>query len=176
MKISKETLEVLKNFSAINPNLVIKPGNKLSSIAEAKNIMSAVEVAETFPKEVGIYDLNEFLSALSLIDNPDLEFGDDSVVIKSDIASLTYRYADVNILTAPVKEVTMPESEITINLSADDISQIRKAGSALGHPVCSITTYDGSDTTYLEVKDPENPTIPKIQNSQKNLSKEVLQN
>jgi hypothetical protein len=158
MKISKETLEVLKNFSAINPNLVIKPGNKLSSIAEAKNIMSAVEVAETFPKEVGIYDLNEFLSALSLIDNPDLEFGDDSVIIKSDLASLTYRYADVSILTAPVKEVTMPEVDVSIKLTVDDISAIRKAGSALGHPVCSITTYDGSDTIYLEVKDPENAT------------------
>lgn len=158
MKISKETLDVLKNFSAINPNLVIKPGNKLSSIAEAKNIMSAVEVSETFPKEVGIYDLNEFLGALSLINDPDLEFGDDSVIIKSDLASLTYRYADTSILTSPVKEVTMPEVDVTVNLTADDITQVRKAGSALGHPVVSITSSEGSDKLYLEVKDPENAT------------------
>ena len=158
MKISKETLDVLKNFSAINPNLVIKPGNKLSSIAEAKNIMSAVEVSETFPKEVGIYDLNEFLGALSLINDPDLEFGDDSVIIKSNVASLTYRYADTSILTSPVKEVTMPEVDVTVNLTADDITQVRKAGSALGHPVVSITSSEGSDKLYLEVKDPENST------------------
>jgi len=77
MKISKETLEVLKNFSAINPNLVISEGNKLSTIAEAKNIMASTEVSETFPKEVGIYDLNEFLSAHSLIEDADLEFGNE---------------------------------------------------------------------------------------------------
>ena len=59
MKISKETLDVLKNFSAINPNLVINEGNKLSTIAEAKNIMASTTVSETFPKEIGIYDLNE---------------------------------------------------------------------------------------------------------------------
>jgi hypothetical protein len=156
MKISKETLEVLKNFSAINPNLVIKEGNKLSTIAEAKNIMASTTVTETFPKEVGIYDLNEFLQAHSLIEDPELEFGESAVVINSTQASLTYRYADSSILTAPQKEVTMPESEVTINLSADDINQIRRAGGALNHPVVSITTAEGDDNIYLEVKDPNN--------------------
>lgn len=158
MKISKETLEVLKNYSAINPNLVIKEGNKLSTIAEAKNIMASTTVVETFPKEVGIYDLNEFLQALSLIEDPDLEFGDSAIVINSSGASLTYRYADTSILTSPQKEVNMPESEVVINLTADDINQIRRAGSALNHPVVSITSGEGDDNVYLEVKDPNNAT------------------
>lgn len=156
MKISKETLEVLKNFSAINPNLVINEGNKLSTIAEAKNIMASTTVAETFPKEVGIYDLNEFLSALSLIENADLEFGNDSVVMKSPTSSITYRYADKSILTSPEKGVNMPESEVCVTLTADLISQIRKAGGALGHPVVSLTKVDGSDKIVLQVKDPNN--------------------
>jgi hypothetical protein len=155
MKISKETLEVLKNFSAINPNLVLKEGNKISTIAEAKNIMASVEVSETFPKEVGIYDLNEFLSALSLINDPDFDFGDDSVIIKSDSGSITYRYADSSILTSPQKEVTMPESEVKINLTADDIAQIKKAGGALGHSVFSITR-ENDGVIQLQVKDPNN--------------------
>ena len=158
MKIGKDTIEVLKNFSSINPNLVIKEGNKLSTIAEAKNIMASTTVAETFPKEVGIYDLNEFLQAHSLIEDPELEFGESAVVINSTQASLTYRYADSSILTAPQKEVSMPESEVTINLSADDINQIRRAGGALNHPVVSITTAEGDDNIYLEVKDPNNAT------------------
>lgn len=156
MKISKETLEVLKNFSAINPNLVINEGNKLSTIAEAKNIMAQTLVAETFPKEVGIYDLNEFLSALSLIENADLEFGEDSVIMKSPSSSLTYRYADKSILTSPEKGVNMPNAEVNITLSADLISQIRKAGGALGHPVVSITKTSDSNTIVLQVKDPNN--------------------
>lgn len=156
MKISKETLEVLKNFSAINPNLVINEGNKLSTIAEAKNIMATTTVAETFPKEVGIYDLNEFLSAQSLIEDADLEFGDDSLTMKSATSSITYRYADKSILTSPEKGVNMPDAEIEITLTADIISQIRKAGGALGHPVVSITSFNGDDNVYLQVKDPEN--------------------
>jgi len=156
MKISKETLDVLKNFSVVNPNLVIKEGNKLSTIAEAKNIMAAANVPETFPKEVGIYDLNEFLSALSLINDPDFIFGEDSVIIESPSASLTYRYADTSILTAPQKEVTMPEAEINVELSADDIAHIRRAGGALGHPVVSIVSKAGDDKVFLQVKDPNN--------------------
>jgi|TARA_R110002153_G_scaffold273619_2_gene444974 hypothetical protein len=156
MKISKDTLEVLKNFSAVNPNLVIQEGNKLSSIAEAKNIMASCEVSETFEKSVGIYDLNEFLSALSLIEDPTLEFGDDSVLIKSEKASVTYRYADKSILTAPERAVNMPSAEVEVDLCSAVISEIRKAGSALGHPVVSITTSAGSDKAYLEVKDPNN--------------------
>ena len=156
MKISKETLEVLKNFSAINPNLVISEGNKLSTIADAKNIMAAAVVSESFPKKVGIYDLNEFLSALSLIEDPEFEFGDSDVSIKSNTATLTYRYADTSILTSPEKEVNMPPTDVEVNLTADDIAQIRRAGSALNHPVVSITTEHGDDAVYLQVKDPNN--------------------
>ena len=156
MKISKETLEVLKNFSAINPNLVISEGNKLSTIAEAKNIMVSTEVSETFPKEVGIYDLNEFLSAHSLIEDADLEFGNESVIMKSPTSSITYRYADKSILTSPEKGVNMPDAEVSVTLTADIISQIRKAGGALGHPVVSLTKTSDSDKIVLQVKDPNN--------------------
>ena len=142
MKIGKDTIEVLKNFSSINPNLVIQPGNKLSTIAEAKNIMAVAEVSETFPKTFGIYDLNEFLWALSLVDDPDLVFGDDRVSIVDGGKKIEYRYADISILTSPQKEVQMPESEVNITITEDLISQIRKACSAIGHPVVSITAAE----------------------------------
>lgn len=154
MKISKETLDVLKNFSAINPNLVIEQGNKLSTIAEAKNIMASCEVAETFDKDIGIYDLNEFLSALSLIEDPEFVFGDQSVSIKSDLTSLTYRYADKSILTSPEKGVNMPEADVNVKLSAEVINHIRRAGAALNHPIVSITTNANDPKLYLQVKDP----------------------
>ena len=163
MKISKETLEVLKNFSAINPNLVINEGNKLTTIAEAKNIMASTIVAETFPKQVGIYDLNEFLSAHSLINDADLEFGGDSVVMKSNTSSITYRYADQSILTSPEKGVNMPVAEVNLTITEDLISQIRKAGAALGHPVVSITASEDDDNIYFEVKDPNNSSANTFQ-------------
>jgi hypothetical protein len=156
MKISKETLDVLKNFSAINPNLVIEKGNVLATIAEAKNIMASCVVPESFDTDIGIYDLNEFLSALSLIEDPEFEFGDSSVSIKSSLTSLTYRYADKSILTSPERRVNMPEAEVNVELSAEVINQIRRAGAALNHPVVSITTNANDSKLYLQVKDPSN--------------------
>ena len=129
MKISQETIDVLKNFSAINQNLVIEQGNKISTIAEAKNIMASCEVSETFDKDIGIYDLNEFLSASSLIEDPEFVFGDQSVSIKSDLK---------------------------VELSAEVINYLRRAGAALNHPIVSITTNANDSKLYLEVKDPSN--------------------
>ena len=67
MKLSDETIAVLKNFATINPNLVAKPGQKLTTIAESKTVMASADIVEDFPQEFGIYDLNEFLSVLSMI-------------------------------------------------------------------------------------------------------------
>ena len=159
MKIGKDTIEVLKNFSSINPNLVIQPGNKVSTIAEAKNVMAVAEVNETFPKQFGIYDLNEFLSVLSLVNDPDLVFGDDKVSIVDGGKEIEYRYADTSILTSPQKEVQMPEVNLNVNLTNDVISNIRRAGSALNHPVVSLEP--NGQNVLVVVKDPENPTANK---------------
>ena len=93
MKLSSETVSVLKNFSTINQNLVIKEGSSISTMSAMKNIVSRAEVSETFPRQFAIYDLNEFLSALSLFSEPDLDFQDDFVVITENGSSsktLTY--------------------------------------------------------------------------------------
>ena len=83
MIISNDTLNVLKNFATINPNLVFKPGQELKTIAESKTIMASAKIVEDFPQEFGVYDLNEFLSVYSLIDNPTVEFEDKAMVISS---------------------------------------------------------------------------------------------
>ena len=62
MNLSNDTLNVLKNFATINPNLVFKPGQKLKTISESKTILASAEIVEDFPTEFGVYDLNEFLS------------------------------------------------------------------------------------------------------------------
>ena len=81
MKLSNETVTVLKNFSTINQNLVIKAGSKLSTMSAMKNIVASADVQEDFPQDFAIYDLNEFLAALSLFEKIDLDFKDDFVVI-----------------------------------------------------------------------------------------------
>ena len=74
MKLSKDTLALFKNYASINSNLLLKQGNKLSTISSQKNVMSDVTVTESFPVDFGIYDLNEFLGAMSIFEDPELTF------------------------------------------------------------------------------------------------------
>ena len=116
MNLSNETVSVLKNFSTINQNLVIKSGNIISTISAQKNIVAKAEIKETFPKDFAIYDLNEFLAALSLFEKRSLEFRDDFVVITesgSATKSLKYWYSDPSVVTTTTKDITMPEPEVT---------------------------------------------------------------
>ena len=84
MKLSEHTTSVLKNFASINQNLVIKEGKTISTMSAMKNIVARAEVDEDFPREIAIYDLNEFLASLSLFNNPVLEFSEHFIMITED--------------------------------------------------------------------------------------------
>ena len=158
MKLSNDTLTLLKNYSTINGNLVVKEGSKIMTISDKKNIMSSAEVYESFSQPFGIYDLNEFLGAYSLIQDPNLEFSQDSVTMSSGDSSIIYRFSDPNILTSPDREVGLPSEEINVTLTYEVISNIRKASAVLNAPVLSIISNDDSDEIECKVFDPSNPT------------------
>jgi len=136
MKLSTETISVLKNFSTINANLMVKAGSSLSTMSAMKNIIAKADVAEEFTTPFAIYDLNEFLSALSLFGKPDLEFGNDFVIITEEgtSKSLKYWYSDPSVVTTPSKEISMPSTELTFNLSSDTLNEITKAAAVIGVP------------------------------------------
>ncbi len=136
MKLSNQTINVLKNFSTINQNLVIKEGSTISTMSAMKNIVAKAKVEEDFIKEFAIYDLNEFLSALSLFGEPDLDFKDDYVVITEEGSSksLTYWYSDPSVVTSPSKDVTMPSNEVQFDFSSESLAEITKAASVIGAP------------------------------------------
>lgn len=156
MKLSSQTLDILKNFSSINSNLVVKAGEPLSTISEAKNIMALAEVTETFSNDFGVYDLNEFISMFNLLQDPDLEFKDDSVVFSSGRSRASYRFADESILTSPKNKINMPSSDLCVKITSETLAQIRKAAGVLGHSIVSIQGKDGIIT--LSVVDPKNAT------------------
>ena len=116
LKLSNETVEVLRNFASINPNLVVNVGSKFSTISEAKNIMATVTVPENFDRQFGVYDLNEFISVLNLLDDPTIDLTDEAAIIASTGASVRYRFANPSVLTTPQKEIKMPTAEVKITL------------------------------------------------------------
>jgi len=154
VSISNDTLSVLRNFSSINPNVVLKPGQEVKTISEAKNILAVADITEDFPTEMGIYDLNEFLSVVNLVNDPQLSFGDNHVDVVGGNSKVKYFFSDSSILTTPQKDITMPDCEVTISFTDDILSQIRKAASALGHSEMSISaTEDGVNIKVFDSKD-----------------------
>jgi len=154
MIISDDTLKVLQNFAMVNPNLVLKPGQKVRTISEAKNIMAIAEITEDFPLEFGVYDLNEFLSVHGLIENATLSFDDKSLTMSNGDQKIKYYFAETDILTQPTKDITMPDAEVGINLTEKVLEQIKKAASVLGHMELSLSGDNGVVTaSVLDIKD-----------------------
>lgn len=156
MKLSKETLAVFKNFSNINGNLSIKAGSKLTTISAGKNIMAEVVVAETFPIDFGIYDLNEFLGAMSLFETPELEFTDKHVTIKEGKNGIRYFAANQSVLTVVPAIKQFPTPDIEFDLSGQMLNQIQRVASILRVSDFSVVG-DGSVIT-INVGDKTNPT------------------
>ena len=160
MKLSNETVAVLKNFSTINQNLVIKSGNSISTMSAMKNIVAKAEVSETFPRDFAIYDLNEFLAALSLFDKPDLDFKEDFVVVTENGSAtkfLKYWYSDPSVVTTPSKEVTMPSCEVSFSLSSNILSDVQKAAAVIGVPDMVLEAMSVGKA-ILKVTDKKNDT------------------
>lgn len=137
MKISEETIEVLKNFSTINQNLLIKQGNVLTTMSSMKNIMAKATVKEDFPQEVAIYDLNEFLSAISIFQKPEFDFQDNYVLLSEENSkgkSLKYFYSDPSVITSPTKEIKMPQSEVEFEFRNETFKEVTRASAVLGVP------------------------------------------
>ena len=154
VSISNDTLSVLRNFSNINPNVVLKPGQEVKTISEAKNILAVADIVEDFPAEMGIYDLNEFLSVVNLVNDPQLNFGDNHVDVAGGNSKVKYFFSDSSILTTPQKDITMPECEVTVSLTSETLSQIRKAASALGHSEMAISAVEnGVNIKVFDSKD-----------------------
>jgi len=159
MELTENTQQILKNFSAINSNIVIKQGNTLQTIAEAKNLLAKAEVVENFPQDFGVYDLSEFLGVLGLVDNPQLEFNNDHVSIADSTgrSKIKYFFSDPDMLTTVTKEVKMPEADVKFALDNTTLGRIKRAASALGHNELIIEP-DGDGTALLTVTTSENST------------------
>jgi hypothetical protein len=154
MQLSDDTISLLTNFGAINSNIVLRPGQQLKTISEAKNILAVADIVEDFPTEMGIYDLNEFLSTYSLVDDATLMFEGNSVQIANNTNRVKFYFAEPSILTTPDKEITMPTSEVNIVLTEEILSKTKKAASVLGHlDVAIIGTDDSISIKVLDTKD-----------------------
>lgn len=155
MKLSENTISILKNFSLINPSISVKPGNVIRTISPQRSIFASATVEEVFPESFAIYELNKFTSVLSLFEEPDLEFYDKYLKIIKGKYNTRYVYADEStIILPPEKEIKLPSVDIEFDLSAADLNKITRALSVLHMPEISIVGDDG--TIYVKAIDNKN--------------------
>ena len=163
MKLNATTQEILKNFSEINTNILIKPGSELNTISTMKNILAKATINENFDREFGVYDLNEFLSVVSSLDKPELTLNEKHMTISTEgsRSKVKYFYSDPSVIVSPTKDVNMPEADVTFGLSESNLVQLQKMAAILKAPdLALVGTKDGD--VVLKVCDKKNDTSNKF--------------
>ena len=158
MKLSDKTLTLLKNFSSINQSILFKEGNSLRTISVMKNILAEAVIDEEFPKDFGIYDLNQFLNGINLYQSPELDFVNDGhVTIREGKSRSKYFFADPNVIvTPPDKSITLPSEDVCFLLDTKQLDKLLKAASIYQLPDLSVVGEAG--VVKLVVRDKKNDT------------------
>ena len=158
MKLSDNTLSVLKNFSSINQSILFKHGSRLRTISVMKNILAEVTITEEVPKDFGIYDLNQFLNGMGLHQSPELDFSNDGyVVIREGKMRTKYFFADPQVIvTPPEKPLTLPSEDVTFELSTDQLDKLLKAAAI--YQLTDLAVVGGDGVVKIVVRDKKNDT------------------
>ena len=153
MKLSGETVDVLKNFSNINQNILIKEGTQLRTMSTMKNILAEAPVKETFPRDFGIYDLNELLGVLTLVNDAELEFDSEShLTVNGGNVKIKYFFSDPSILTTPPETFNAPECDVAFGVSGKTLSSVLKASAVMQLPDIVIEGNTGASITATDLK------------------------
>ena len=152
MQLSKDTINILKNFGAINQGIYFKQGKVLKTMSSGKNILAEVTLGEEIPTSFGIYDLNKFLSVVSLHkDAPTFEFSDKEVKIVGNKgrSKISYRFCEPTMINVPPeKQLTMPSPEVSFELTDEDFKWVLNAAGVLQSPQIAVES-DGSKVSIL---------------------------
>ena len=158
MKLSDQTLEVLKNFSDINTNILVKPGSELSTISTMKNILAKATITESFDKQFAVYDLSELLGIVSAIEKPDVDISNEKFMTIGSTGSKSkakYYYSDESVVTSPQKDVIMPDADVNFQLKDEILSKLLKMAAIMKLPDLSLVGVKGQDV-ILKVHDKKN--------------------
>ena len=158
MKLSDQTLNILKNFAGINNSILVKQGTQLRTMSVAKNILAEANIEEDFPRQFGVYDLNQFLNGLSLHQDPEMDFSEASyLTIREGRRKVKYFYADpAVIISPPEKEITLPSEDVHFQLDSSSLDKLLKAAAVYQLPDFCVVGNAG--VIKLVVRDKKNDT------------------
>ena len=154
IKLSKETIEILKNFASINSNILVNPGQVLTTVSPVKNVLAEAKVQEDFPMQFGLWDLNKFLGVVSLFADPEFVFEEKYVTVHNKNSSVKFFYSEPKLLTTPTKKIMMPNVVINFDLQQKDFSELMKAASILQlSDICVRSNEENIEMVVMDKKD-----------------------
>ena len=155
MKLSNDTLSVLKNFASINPGLEFKEGNTIQTISPGKTILAKAVLKDSFPEDFCVYDLNQFLSVHSLVKDANIEFDGANIILKSGKSKIKYRKASrETIVLPPDKTLSLPSVDVSFKLEESVLASIMKSASVLQSPNIAVESSDDHiHVTCFDAKD-----------------------
>ena len=158
MNLSDKTLTILKNFAGINNSILVKKGNALRTISVAKNILAEASIDEDFPRDFAVYDLNQFLNGLSLHQDPEMDFSEESyLTIREGRRKAKYFFADPQVIISPPdKQITLPSEDVHFQLESTSLEKILKAAAIYQLPDLCVAGEAG--VVKLVVRDKKNDT------------------
>lgn len=161
MKLSENTLSVLKNFASINSGLALHSGNVQKTMSPEKTILVEATLDDALPSGFNIYDLNQFLGNVTTLNDPELEFTNEAVtMVDGKFKTLYYSCSPTVIVTPPDKELVMDSVDVDFNISAGDMSKILKLASMNNFPNISIVGKNG--VIIARAHDKSNDTSNKV--------------
>lgn len=144
MKLSENTLSVLKNFAAINSGAVLNVGKVQKTISPEKSIMVEATIEDDIPTQFGIYDLNQFLGNLTTLKNPELTFKSDTVTLDDGELSFDYHACSANlIITPPDKDLVLKNVDVSFSLPNDTLQKLIKVATMNSLPNLSVLGKNG---------------------------------
>ena len=146
MKISNRTVSILKNFSSINTNILIRPGNVLSTITVGQNIFATAEIDESFDREIAVYDLNNLLGVITAQQGSEVSFGDEALTVSLGKSLFTYYYSDKDIIVSAPDKTIPVDSFYSFDMSESDLQLILKAAGITSANTLSVIG-DGKEVT-----------------------------
>lgn len=146
MKFSKHFVSILKNFATIHSGIVLKAGDFVMtrSASGATYAETTLPAGEEIEFNVAIFDLNAFLSILSLSgEDSEITSNGDEILIKGKRSVVTWPAADPLDVVHPKKPIVFPPASVEFDLDGEDFKQLMKISHGLGANTLSIANENG---------------------------------
>ncbi|BBC78097.1 DNA polymerase processivity factor [Escherichia phage EcS1] len=147
MKLSKDTLNILKNFSSINSGIMLKKGKFIMTRSVTGTIYGDSTISDEIDIEAAIYDLPGFLSILGLVgEDANISISNDqtTLVIKDQRSTIHWPIADASTIAFPNKPIPFPMAKVIFELKGEDLQQLMRVSRGLQIDTLAITNKDGN--------------------------------